>query len=228
MIKRGDKDIKAAYRGDKAVKAIYRGTTLRWQAGPVFDNVITGTATPGSEVRILGETCVADANGNFSVHVDISDSTHLTFNGEVSANVSTLNLNRLDTSHITSLYWMFGNLTQLKEVDMELCDFSNVIEASSMFFETTSIESCKMTGFGSNPDLQGVTVTMWFWYYSPFLGEIMYDIVVNRGFDRAANGYSRVQLEFRYMSNYKQEFGLTDEIIAGIYAKGYDVYLNRE
>lgn len=225
MIYKGDKQISKIYHGDSPISAVYWGGLLSWQTSPSFDNVITGVATPGSEVTIFGETCTADSNGNFSVQVDISDSVHLKFYQNISSNVTKLNLNRLNTSHITSLYWMFADLRNLEEVDMELCDFSKVIVASSMFVRATSLRSCKMTGFGSNPDLSPVTVTMWFINYSPVLGDIMYDIIVNRGFDRAANGYSRVKLTFQYLSNYEEEFGLTDEHIAGMYAMGYNVDL---
>lgn len=241
MIARGNKEIQGRNRGTKGVTAVYRGTKSVWTAGHVFDNVITGTTVgPNQSVAFKLNydnskvyEVTSDANGNFSVKLDMEGVSSLyefyskhTFDYN-ETNLKTINLNRLDTSQIENFSYVFFRTYSLEEVDMSMCDLSIIGDFISPFRWTEGLKSFKTTNFGNSLAMEWISAGSWE-YVNINFGQIWYDMIVTNGFNRAEAGYPVVRFILDYRRNYETEFGFTDEILAEIASKGYTIVLNRD
>lgn len=165
MIKRGDKDIKAAYRGDKAVKAIYRGTALRWQKKS-FNSAIKGYLTEGEYCYIVYTWEDNDESYDY-VEIEVIPDEHGYFEAELDTahervdlsclfgNISnngflSLDLSGLDTSNATSMERMFLSNRLLEELDLSSWDTSKVTSMNLMFNGCYALRSLNLSSFDTS------------------------------------------------------------------------------
>ncbi|EOB3456322.1 BspA family leucine-rich repeat surface protein, partial [Enterococcus hirae] len=83
------------------------------------------------------------------------EDANLLFNGSSSkghlTNVTEIEgLSQLDTSNVTDMRWMFGNLSSLTSLDLSGFDTSNVTSMYCMFYGMSNVTSLDLSGFNTS------------------------------------------------------------------------------
>lgn len=106
---------------------------------------------------VKGEELYIAGNGSGRIKAN-SDCTHM-FNIKMYGSEFTeiTGLDLLDTSDVTSMYWMFNGCKGLQSIDIHNWDTSNVTNMGSMFYDCESLTSIDMHGL----DTKNVTDMSW-------------------------------------------------------------------
>jgi surface protein len=126
------------------------------------------------------------------------------------------------TPNLKSINWSFSgqNSRKVKKVDISSLDLSNVT-SMTYTFRYTYADVIKVNGLGANPD---VNINSCF-AFTIYWGETeeglqsIRDTLINNSFDRAAAGYSALNLGLPK----EVQARLTDEEKAAITAKGFTI-----
>jgi surface protein len=137
------------------------------------------------------------------------------------SSIENIDVSGLNTSSVTSMNATFCNCISLKSLDISSWDISNVTNMNGLCSGCTKLVSLKISNFGVNKDVTIIDLIV----RANNLGSteegmesLRYTFITN-SFDRAAAGYSSLNLQFG--SSVKARF--TDEEKAAITAKGFTI-----
>jgi hypothetical protein len=132
-----------------------------------------------------------------------------------------INYNGFSFGKVSEVQGTFERCSSLKALDMSSVDISKIKNMNSFVNKCVSLDILKINGFGENTSIQVSSAFL----YAPSLGSteegmdsLRYTFITN-SFDRAAAGYSSINLQFD--SSVKARF--TDEEKAAITAKGFTI-----
>ena len=101
-----------------------------------------GTCTVGSGEEVVAYKLHIQGNGKIIANVDSSFMFPMFYNVQ-----EINNLNFLDTSNVTNMYWMFFYCESLKKLDISHFDTSNVTDMNGMFYSCRSLTSLDVSHF---------------------------------------------------------------------------------